>query len=115
MIELFVKNGVCFNDVNNSARNLSAKIKNEKARVRAQLSFGRKTMYSKLLDARRHQQSSEIKFKCEKAKLAKVVKFGSPVWTVLMKQVKIDTEELWKEESEKAKIQAGAELGQAQP
>lgn len=103
-IEIFVKNGVSFNDVHNSARSLSAKIRNPKARVKAQHKCEARIMFMKLLDARRFQQSSERKMKSDKSKLAQVVRKGTPVWDVLMKQVKLETEELWKYETGKSKV-----------
>ena len=60
-------------------------------------------MFSKLLDARRHQQSSEKQLKSDKLKMSDSVRKGTVVWKILMNQVKEDTENMWKTETEKAK------------
>ena len=69
-LEIFVKNAVALNDVHNSAKALTSKIRNPKARLKNRLEFERKVMFSKLLDARRHQQSSEKQLKSDKLKMS---------------------------------------------
>ena len=104
MLEVYVKNGVPLNDVHDSAANLTVKIKDKNARVRALKAFEKRTMYMKLVDARKHLANSEKALKRKKFEMQKVVRKDTFVWNELMKVVKEDTEELWKFESEKAKV-----------
>ena len=103
MLEIYVKNNVALNDVHDAAAKLTAKIRNCSARVRALLAFERKTMFMKLLDARKYQKKSKKQMIRTRMEMSKIVRKGTLVWNVLMKQVKEDTEELWKFETRKAK------------
>ena len=104
MLEIYVTSNVALNDVHDAAVKLTAKSRNGPAGVRALLAFKKKTMFMKLIDARKYQKKSKKQMIRTKMEMSRIVRKDTLVWNVLMKQVKLETEELWKFETKKAKM-----------
>ena len=101
--EIFVKGGIAFNDVFDDAKNLTAKMKPFQAREKARIKLQKQIMYMKLMDARRAQLRAENVKNVRKNRMSKFVRKGTYVRSILMKEVKCETEELWKLETDKSK------------